>query len=58
MQQQAEPKPTRPYVPEYGIPDTKEGLLSWSHVCQRMEKALNYWINEANILMAQQPRVL
>jgi hypothetical protein len=44
MQQNSVPKPSRPYVPEYGIPDTEEGMLPWSHVAKRMEKALNYWI--------------
>lgn len=39
------PKPSRPHVPEYGIPETEEGMLPWSHVCQRMEAALNYWIS-------------
>ena len=44
MLQNTVPKPGRPYVPEYGIPDSEEGMLPWSHVCQRMEKSLNYWI--------------
>jgi hypothetical protein len=39
-----EPKPSRPYIPEYGIPESEEGMLPWSHVCERMEKARNYWI--------------
>ena len=38
------PKASRPYVPEYGIPNTEEGMLPWSYVNERMEKALNYWI--------------
>jgi hypothetical protein len=45
MLQNRVPKPTRPYVPEYGIPDTEEGMLPWSHVCERMEQALHYWIS-------------
>ncbi|MBN1994084.1 MAG: pyridoxamine 5'-phosphate oxidase family protein [Anaerolineae bacterium] len=39
-----EPKPSRPHIPEYGIPESEEGMLPWSHVCERMENALNYWI--------------
>ena len=45
MRQNSVPKPTRPYVPEYGIPETEEGMLPWSHVSERMEKSLNYWIS-------------
>jgi hypothetical protein len=44
MLQNTVPKPTRPHVPEYGIPDTEKGMLPWSHVSERMEKSLNYWI--------------
>jgi hypothetical protein len=39
-----EPKADRPDIPEYGIPVTEEGILPWSHVTERMEKAINYWI--------------
>jgi pyridoxine/pyridoxamine 5'-phosphate oxidase len=45
MLQNNVPQPARPYVPEYGIPETDEGMLPWSHVCERMENALNYWIS-------------
>ncbi len=38
------PKAGRPYVLGYGIPDNEEGILPWSHVCERMEKAINYWV--------------
>ncbi len=44
-QKQAEPKPSRPYIPEYGIPESEEGLLPWRHVGERMENARNYWIS-------------
>jgi hypothetical protein len=37
-------KADRPHIPEYGIPETIEGILPWSHVAERMEKAINYWI--------------
>ena len=39
------PRPDRPKMPDcYGIPDTDEGLLQWSHVSERMSSARNYWI--------------
>jgi nitroimidazol reductase NimA-like FMN-containing flavoprotein (pyridoxamine 5'-phosphate oxidase superfamily) len=31
-------------MPGYGIPENKKGLLSWSHVNERMAEAQNYWI--------------
>ena len=39
-------KPTagRPVIPQYGIPETLEGILPWDHVEQRMTQAVNYWI--------------
>ncbi len=44
----AEPRASRPHVPGYGIPETDEGLLPWSHVHERLEKARNYWICTAS----------
>ena len=40
----AQPVADRPYVQGYGIPETEEGMLPWSHVAERMQKSLNYWI--------------
>jgi hypothetical protein len=37
-------KADRPYMPGYGIPETIDGILLWSHVVERMEGAINYWI--------------
>jgi nitroimidazol reductase NimA-like FMN-containing flavoprotein (pyridoxamine 5'-phosphate oxidase superfamily) len=34
----------RPYIPDYGIPETLEGILSWDYVDRRMQEAINYWI--------------
>ena len=34
----------RPHMPGYGVPNDKKGLLSWSHVTERMAAAQNYWI--------------
>lgn len=40
-----EPTASRPYTPaEYGIPTDTTGLLPWSHVTERMEQAMHYWI--------------
>jgi nitroimidazol reductase NimA-like FMN-containing flavoprotein (pyridoxamine 5'-phosphate oxidase superfamily) len=38
------PSATRPHIPGYGIPEDKKGLLSWSHVVDRMAAATHYWI--------------
>ncbi|QQS45518.1 MAG: pyridoxamine 5'-phosphate oxidase family protein [Acidobacteriota bacterium] len=34
----------RPEISGYGIPKGKKGLLPWSHVSDRLEKALHYWV--------------
>ena len=39
-----EPRASRPHIPDYGVPDTPEGLLPWSWARQRLEEALTYWI--------------
>ncbi len=44
MSQPVSPAPSRPHVPDYGIPDSAEGMLPWSHVTARMEQARNYWV--------------
>ena len=38
------PEASRPYVPDYGIPESSEGMLPWSHVIQRLSDALHYWV--------------
>ncbi len=40
----AEPKSSRPHIPGYGVPESDAGMLPWSHVTERLEKARNYWI--------------
>jgi nitroimidazol reductase NimA-like FMN-containing flavoprotein (pyridoxamine 5'-phosphate oxidase superfamily) len=30
--------------PDYGIPTSKEGMLEWGHVRERMEEARNFWV--------------
>jgi hypothetical protein len=47
-QNKAEPKPSRPHIPDYGIPTNIEGTLPWSHVVERMESARNYWVGTAS----------
>lgn len=35
----------RPLLPpEYGVPKDRKGLLAWSHVTERMEQAMHYWV--------------
>ncbi|HSF16775.1 MAG TPA: pyridoxamine 5'-phosphate oxidase family protein [Vicinamibacteria bacterium] len=41
----SEPKPSRPRIPEYGIPKTPNGMLPWSFVDERMASAKNYWVS-------------
>ena len=39
------PVTSRPQIPaEYGIPKNNKGLLPWSHVTDRMAKAVHYWV--------------
>jgi nitroimidazol reductase NimA-like FMN-containing flavoprotein (pyridoxamine 5'-phosphate oxidase superfamily) len=36
---------SRPKMPaEYGLPKHKKGLLAWSHVSDRMNRATHYWV--------------
>jgi hypothetical protein len=46
--QSPEPKASRPHIPDYGIPTDAEGLLPWSHVTERMQVSINYWISTAD----------
>ena len=42
---QGEPTASRPYMPpDYKIPASKEGMLEWGHVRERMEQTRNFWI--------------
>lgn len=39
------PVASRPKIPPiYGIPKDKKGLLPWSHVSERMNAAMHYWV--------------
>lgn len=42
----AKPAPvaSRPYMPDYGIPKTRKGLLDWSQVAERLNAAQRYWV--------------
>lgn len=42
--QETGPVASRPHIEGYGIPKDKKGLLPWSHVTERMEKAMHYWV--------------
>jgi len=39
-----QPKASRPYMPGYGLPKDKKGLLPWSWAKKRLENSHNYWI--------------
>jgi len=43
-ERESQPVVGRPYIPDYGIPETLEGVLPWSYFCKRMEESLVYWI--------------
>jgi hypothetical protein len=38
------PKPTRPHMPGYGLPQGSKGLLPWRWAEKRLKKSHNYWI--------------
>lgn len=38
------PKSTRPSIPGYGLPKSKQGLLPWSWAENRLKKSRQYWI--------------
>jgi Pyridoxamine 5'-phosphate oxidase len=40
----ADPKPSRPHMPGYGVPKGTKGLLHWKWAEQRLRKSHNYWI--------------
>jgi hypothetical protein len=42
--EESDPLADRPYLPGYGIPKGKKGLLPWSHVTGKMERAKRYWV--------------
>ncbi len=39
-----EPRADRPHVPGYGIPESTDGILPWSWVVERLERATIYWL--------------
>lgn len=45
MSQLPEPQASRPHMPEYGIPETAEGMLSWSWAVERLQAPRNYWLS-------------
>ena len=39
------PKASRPVIPAaYGVPKSRDGMLPWSHVTDRMAAPRNYWV--------------
>lgn len=41
---ETDPRPERPGVRGYGIPDSEDGLLPWSWAQDHLERAITYWI--------------
>ena len=39
-----EPSASRPFVPEYGISESAEGMLPWSWAAERLERSHNYYL--------------
>ncbi|HEX7949155.1 MAG TPA: pyridoxamine 5'-phosphate oxidase family protein [Candidatus Limnocylindrales bacterium] len=39
-----EPNVDRPHVPGYGIPESRDGTLSWAWARERLDRALVYWL--------------
>ena len=40
-----EPRVDRPQMPDgYGVPETSDGVLSWSRVVERLEGSKQYWM--------------
>jgi hypothetical protein len=52
----AEPVRSRPHIEGYGIPESEEGMLPWSHVTGRMGKPRNYWI--ASVSLSGRPHTV
>ena len=39
-----EPRRGRPHVPDYGIPESTEGLLDFDYVLKTFDQARNFWV--------------
>jgi nitroimidazol reductase NimA-like FMN-containing flavoprotein (pyridoxamine 5'-phosphate oxidase superfamily) len=39
-----EPTPSRPYMPDYGISEGRDGLLSWTWAEQQLRHSKNFWL--------------
>jgi len=48
-QETDQPEASRPYIPGYGIPETREGMLPWNYVQERMRVSQNYWISTSTV---------
>ncbi|MGH8937331.1 MAG: pyridoxamine 5'-phosphate oxidase family protein [Acidimicrobiia bacterium] len=40
----SQPTADRPEIPEYGVPESHEGLVSWEWARKRLELSLIYWM--------------
>jgi hypothetical protein len=52
----ASPKPSRPHMPGYGLPENSKGLLPWKWAEDRLKKSREYWI--ATVGPKQEPHVM
>jgi nitroimidazol reductase NimA-like FMN-containing flavoprotein (pyridoxamine 5'-phosphate oxidase superfamily) len=43
-ERKTDPAASRPDIPGYGVPESDDGLLPWSHVVSRLADAKNYWV--------------
>lgn len=39
-----EPNASRPYMPDYGIKETNEGMLDWAWAVERLTSSHDYWL--------------
>ena len=44
----AGPRADRPFIPDYGVPSSEDGLLPWSWAEAHLRDALTYWISSAS----------
>ncbi|HVF53775.1 MAG TPA: pyridoxamine 5'-phosphate oxidase family protein [Actinomycetota bacterium] len=44
MSQLPEPLTERPYIPDYGLPTSTKGLLSFADAIELLAPAMNYWV--------------
>jgi hypothetical protein len=51
-----QPRAERPYMPEYGISRSKDGLLTWEWAEERLKASRNYWL--ATVRPDRRPHIM